>query len=294
MEQISPLLTLLMSVGVPILLLVIWTLVIRTFPVFLGEALVKRIQFGYDERLEETKAKHQERLATGTSSVDFLSSMQSDLRLKTIESAEILWKAILAVEREFSDLVFLLSFLYPHEFDSLFHKYDSGPLATVENYRDIKYTTDKIEHISSSPVEETRLFVGDRLWYLFFVLRAFHGRLGYLFHKSFEKNEYFDWRNDDVILSQLRQVLDDSAIEDARQDPDGGVPIIVSHLESEFLREATRVMSGSQALADSLSDIQATLAYGAQMARERQENRVNAEQGKESSQFQLRGKYNHR
>jgi len=273
LEDLSLWLVLGISIGGPTLLLFVWTLVIRTFPAVLGEGILKRIQFRYDVELEQNKAKHQERLATGTSSVDFLSSVQSDLRLKTIESAEILWKAILTVKKEFSDLVFLLSILNPDEFVSLFHKDDSGPLATVENYRDIKYTTDKIEHISSSQVEETRLFVGDRLWYLFFVLRAFHGRLGYLFYKSFGKNEYFDWRNDHVILGQLRQVLDDSAIEEAGQDPFSGVPTIVSHLESEFLREATRVMSGSQALADSLYDIQATLAYGAQMARESSELR---------------------
>ena len=294
MPDTSPWLTLLISIGVPVLLLLIWTLLIRTFPEVLGEALVKRIQFGYDARLEETKAKNQERLAAGTSSVEFLSSMQSELRMKTIGSAEILWRAILSLKDEFSDIVYHLTILYPEEINSFFHRNDRGPLARLENYRDFQYTTDKIERVLSQPVEETRLFVGDRLWYLFSATRAFYGRLGYLMHLSFENSEYCDWRKDDFILSQLRPLLDSAAIEDARQDPFGGVQILVSHLESEFLREATRVMSGSQGLADSLSDVQATLAYGAQMTRQMQENRIESEQNKSGDKFLLRGKNNRR
>ncbi|MXZ22717.1 MAG: hypothetical protein F4Y84_19320 [Caldilineaceae bacterium SB0665_bin_25] len=273
MEYVSPLLVLLITVGAPILLVLALTLLVRTFPEVLREALAKRIQHGFDVELEDTRAIHQERLATGTSSVSFLSSMQSELRVKTIESAEILWRAILSIKSEFSDLTYVLSILYPDEIRSNFRNGNLGLLARVEIYRDIECTTDKIERISTNQVEETRLFVGDRLWKLFFVFRAFHGRLGTLMQMSFERYEYLDWREDDFILWQLRQSLDDSAIESAKQDPFGGVQIVVSHLEFEFLREATRVMSGSQTLADSLADVQSTLAVGFQVAREIQEKR---------------------
>ncbi len=278
MEFVSPVLILVITVGAPILLVLALTLLVRTFPEVLREALAKRIQHGFDVELEETWAIHQERLATGTSSVSFLSSMQSELRVKTIESAESLWRAMLSIKNEYSDIVYLLSIFFPDEISAFLQKEERGPLARVENFRDFQFTTDTFERFTTVSIEETRLFVGDRLWYLFFAFRVFHGRLGYLMHKSFEEREYFDWRKDDHILSQLRPVLDDIAIEDARQDPFGGVQIIVSHLESEFLREATRVMSGSQALADSLSDVQSTLAYGAQMTKEIQENRMYAEQ----------------
>ena len=177
---------LLLSIGGPILLLFIWTLVVRTFPEVLGEALVKRIQFGYDVELEETKAELQESLATLKSSVDFLSSMKSELRKKEIESAEILWKAVIAVKDEFRDIVYLHSILHPKEVNSLLRKDDSGSLESVQDYRNRKFMIDKLERISILPVEETRLFVGDRLWYRFFVLRAFHGRLGVLMRQSFE------------------------------------------------------------------------------------------------------------
>lgn len=259
--------------GVQILILLAWTLVLRTFPRVLGEALVKRIQYGYDSKLEQTKAEFQESLETAKSSVDFLSSMQSELRFKVINSAEILWQAILSIKSEFSDLVFLQSFFYPDEINSFLHKDDGNHLASVRYYSERETVIDKLDGISPQSVEETRLFVGERLWYRFFAYRAYHGRLGYLMRKSFENGEYSDWRKDDFILSQLRPILDDAAIDDANQDPFGGTEIIVSHLEAEFLREATRVMSGSQALADSLADIRTTLLYGAQMTREKKENR---------------------
>jgi len=39
----------------------------------------------------------------------------------------------------------------------------------------------------------------------------------------------------------------------------GGFRQIVAHIEAQFLKEALRVMSGSQHLSDSLSDLQSTL-----------------------------------
>lgn len=263
----------LIVIGFQILIHLAWTIALRTFPHVLGEALVKGIQHGYDSKLEQTKAEFQESLETAKSSVDYLSSMQSELRFKVIDSAEILWKAILSTKSEFSDIVFLQSMFYPNEINSFLHDDDGNRLASVKYYSEPNTVIDKMERISPHPIEETRLFVGERLWYRFITYRAYHGRLGVLMRMSLENREYSDWRKDDFILSQLRPILDDSAIDDAIQDPFGGTEVIVSHLESEFLREATRVMSGSQALADSLSDIRTTLLSGAQMTRERKENR---------------------
>lgn len=266
------------SLALQAILLFIWTLLVRTIPAIIGNAFAKRIQHGYDVKLEHTKTELQESFETLRSSVDFLSSMQSELRVKVIESVEILWSAVRTVESEFSDVVGLHTFIYPAEINSFLEGEANGPLVLVDSYRDFDHISAKIDRIRALPIEESRLFVGERLWYLFFVFQAFHGRIGYLMHESIKRKKYVDWREDDFIVDQLKSILQNKVVESAKQDQFSGIHIIVSHLETEFLKEATRVMSGSQALADSLSDIQATVQFGVLSAKEMKARRVDAAQ----------------
>ena len=285
MESISAWLMPLVSVGASFLVLLVLTIVVRKLPEVLSEALVKRIQHTYDIRLEKTKAELQESLATLNSSVDLLSSMQSELRKKEIESAEILWKAVIAAKNEFYDLVYIHSIMYPEEITSSLREGDGGPLASVQGYRDNQFMVDKLARISVLPVEETRMFAGEHLWHRLFVFRAFLGRLGILMQESFAANTYVDWREDEFILSQLSTILEESAMESAKKDLLGGTETIVSSLESEFLQESYRVLSGSQAVSDSLPDFHATLMYGAQSTNEMRERGVGDVQSKIGSQL---------
>ena len=70
------------ELGLNAALLIVWTLVIRVFPSVLGTAFEKRIAHGYDNKLEKIKAEY----STLKTSVDFLSTTQSELRAKVIES----------------------------------------------------------------------------------------------------------------------------------------------------------------------------------------------------------------
>ena len=70
-----------------IFLQIVWTLIIRFFPKVLGAAFVKRIQHGYDVKLEKTKAELQANFSTLEISVGYLTAAQSELRSKIIESS---------------------------------------------------------------------------------------------------------------------------------------------------------------------------------------------------------------
>jgi hypothetical protein len=49
------------------------------------------------------------------------------------------------------------------------------------------------------------------------------------------------------------------AVKKVRESKFNGLADALSQLEAEFLHEATRVMSGSKAMADSLADVQALI-----------------------------------
>lgn len=86
-----------------------------------------------------------------------------------------------------------------------------------------------------------------------------HLRYGYLLSQSFERRQFADWRKDNGIGQLLKSVLDQSDITKMRAMELGGLAAAISRLEADFLHEATRVMSGSKAMADSLSDMHSIL-----------------------------------
>lgn len=120
---------------------------------------------------------------------------------------------------------------------------------------------EKMKRVDALATEKAKLFAGDRLWLIFYIIRAVHGQLASLVHRSFEQNQYVGWPDDKGVQSLLEAVLSKQVIDSAKGQQVQGLQMLIAHLEAEFLKEAARVMSGSQGFADSLSDLQATLQY---------------------------------
>ena len=240
---------------------ILWTLAIRTFPEVLGASFVGRIQHKYNLKLEQAKAELQASYSTLESSVHFLSSSQAELRSKTIESAEVLWRASMAAKNEFSDAVFIHQILTPEEIVESFETKDRRLDQIVGNYRDMENFHQKFERVNEHLTDQERLFAGDRLWLIFFYIRAIHGRVGFLVSKSYADGCHHDWRRDSFFGEHLERVLPRETISKSKSERIGGLGLIIAHLEAEFLKEATRVMSGSNRLAESLSDIEATISH---------------------------------
>jgi hypothetical protein len=247
-----------MTIGLIVLSQLILTLVLRTFPDFVGSALTKSLEHRFDLKLEKAKAEMQSAYSTLKTSVDFLSAGQAEHRLRTINAVEKLWNAILAVKEEFRDIVFVHMVMTPDEIGKVVQADpEHRLLGAAAKYRHEEHLHVKMDRIDRLAPEGERLFCGDRLWLIFFVTRAFCGRIGALMHISIIDRVYIDWREDEGVASQLMAIIPPTIITEAKQKPFFGVPMLLSYLEAEFLKEARRIMSGSQGLADSLSDIQA-------------------------------------
>ena len=83
----------------------------------------------------------------------------------------------------------------------------------------------------------------------------------YLIQWSFREKKYINWKTDSGMDSLLRWTLDAAVLKRAKDMEIGGLRDAVGHIKAAFLKEAVRVMSGSQHMADSLSDLQATLLH---------------------------------
>lgn len=246
-----------MVVVVAVVVNVAWTLLARTFPAVLTAKLTKGIEHGHATELSRLKADLDARYSTLKSSVDFLSASQSDLRTRAITSVESLWTAVLEIEREHSDLVFVDNIFVSEELRDFFA---SGRIKKhLADYSDTDVLAKKMERFVHLTSERERLFSGERLWLRFSTFCRAHGRMAVLAQFSFEKETYVDWRTDHLMNSILGAILPADVLERAKKRRLGGFREVTGHLKAEFLKEAIRVMSGSQHVADSLSDVQSTL-----------------------------------
>ena len=94
-------------------------------------------------------------------------------------------------------------------------------------------------------IPATRPFVSDRLWSLFFVVRAVYGRLAVLMGMSYQNKQYVDWTTDDLMNTLVSLVLTPEVIAEGKNRLGGFSDVICRNLETAFLEEARRVLDGN-------------------------------------------------
>ena len=249
-----------------VVLQLVGILLFRVFPSILGKSAVKYIEHQYARKLEQTKAELQASYSTLKTSVGFLSTTQAELRSKVIASTETLWGTVSAAEKEFGDIMLVDNIVLPNEVDEVLSGKSNNRFIrqTLEPYKDLQSYTEKLKRAEAIKTGSERLFVSARLWLVYSTILAVHGRFGFLMVKSLGKQQYVNWKDDHVMNSLLESCLPKTVIDGAKGKRLGGLQVAVAHLEGEFLKEAARVMSGSQGFADSLSGIHETMRYESQ------------------------------
>ena len=137
-----------------------------------------------------------------------ITSSQSLLQTRRLEAVDILWRAILALRDHFSFVTIFFSIFQPNEYSSAM----SNPTLSV-GLREIddNYITDCLKNIKD--LESQRPYLGETLWLLFFIYRAFLARLAYLVTLLNEGKEIKDWREDTGIRHHLAAVFDKDEFE---------------------------------------------------------------------------------
>ena len=243
-----------------IIVSLLWIIIIKMFPSIIGKSVEKYIQYRLDKRLEEFKSEIHASYSTVMKSADLISSLRTEIMPKFIESADTLWKNVISFKDKYGDLIFLDDILLPNEINeeitSRNNRYIWEILSKYENDTFINKQAIEISKLVSG---EQRLFVSDKLWVIYMTIYRVYGRFAWLTHWSIKENEYRNWKDDNAFLSILRVVLPENVIDDAKVQSAGGLRTILIHLEAKFLEEARMVMSGSDGLSQSFSDIQGML-----------------------------------
>lgn len=233
-------------------------IIFRLFPTTISKFVEKEIERRSDSKLERIKAELQGSYSTLRSSVDVLLASNSGVRPHIIDSVATLWSNIVAMREHCGGLLVFDSLFLPeeaqHAFSNRQDPQEQRILAFVSRHEDELSITDS--PFFGADLERHRLFSGDRAWLIFYAIRAVLGRAALLVSRSFKDGKFHDWRDDDPMHQLMGLVVPSEAIAEARMPSIGGLSKVLTRMEAEFLHEATRVMSGSKAMADSLADVQ--------------------------------------
>jgi hypothetical protein len=253
----------------------IWVLAIQLFPKLLGEVFLKSVEHRHNIKIEEMKAaltrensilvdrfkaNIEAAYSTLTSSVDFIAASQKDARVKMIDSVERLWSILLNLSKDFAPVIFIDTILLATEIDGgLRGGKGQSFVETLEPFRQQEAVFAKFENAGANDADKHRVFVSNKLWIVFFIMRALYGRAAMLITLSLKEQQYHDWRSDKVLGDLLANVLSADIVQGARQQPSQGLQVLIWQLEGQFLAEAAAIMSGVRSLADNLSEMQAAL-----------------------------------
>jgi hypothetical protein len=236
-------------------------ILLKLLPSAITKFVDKEIERRSDTKLEKIKGEIQGSYSTLKSSVDMLTASNSGLHPHIIETVTALWSLIVTMKRNFSGMVAFDSIVLASEASEAFQDEaaHTNLIAFVEKHRDEFKELAANGAILEPDLDKHRLFSGNRLWLIFYIIRAVYMRSSLLVARSFQTKDYVDWRKDDGIRQLLSAVLPETLVADVRARSLGGMSVAIDQLEARFLHEATRVMSGSRAVADSLADMQSIL-----------------------------------
>ena len=250
------------SLLVTALVVLAWTILIRAIPSIISKGIEQRIEHQNNKSLEQIKATLQASYSTVGTSVDFLSAAQPELRSKMIASVETLWESVLSFKDRYSELIFLDSILLTEEIEhDLKSRNQSFVWQIMQKYQEDSAFNELMTYQRKQSLESERLFVGDRLWVIFSTISRVYGRYGFLVHKSAREGGYLDWRKDKNFQSILLDVLSEDIVSAIKGKRFGGLRTAIAYLEAEFLKESSRVMSGSEGFSQALSDVQAAVKH---------------------------------
>lgn len=187
------------------------------------------------------------------SSIDRLLDQGIDkdgLSAKTTNAVELLWHTLGHIKEETSPALYFDALVHPKECDdALRGAVGEGPdnvRAMFEACRD-RYPLDRRDpaFVDNPSIDAVRPFVSDRLWSLYGTIRAIHVRLLILACWSYDRQQYIDWRDDEIVNRHLQQMFTHKEVAQIKARRLGAIDdIVVAKLDAEFLAEARRILEG--------------------------------------------------
>jgi hypothetical protein len=247
------------------------TVIATGLSVWIGKLIQARATIHWQRHADQKLADFQQHLDREKlrleSVLSHYSGLYSAAQEQRIDAARSVWSATLTIRETASGAIFFYTVLSENEYDNAISNPGFHAAITKTKIDDLAggYFTTLRE------IEKLRPLIGDHLWGIFSVYGSFSGRLVYRLREQAAKGHISAW-HDDKGIQQFIEALFTS---EEQKGIDLRTPLslqrVVWQIESKIVSECSRIVSGSAAMSESLSQtakIQSALeAYGMQNQR---------------------------
>jgi hypothetical protein len=177
---------------------------------------------------------------------DSLSKIYLSSNEKRISYLEKAWNGFLEVKSKTPSLVFLVyGILIRDEIINLPNTKNSHILDEIKNFKPNEFIF--IQSDISTELEKIRPFIGEKLWTIFSVYKAFLGRLTFLLQDGLVKGTVTYWQQDQSFINQiLGLVIQPNEIKKLMENDHTSFQNIINFLEYKALNEISEQVSGKR------------------------------------------------
>jgi hypothetical protein len=226
-----------------------WTVIIVGLVTWIGKLVAEKVTLKWKEQQQKEIETLRSQLARDhiimETAISSFSSGQRAVQEKKIQATETLWKHVLKIRKICQSVIFFFTILRPSEYNEVFAK--PNIKAMVSDVDD-----SVLDQISSNPenFESNRPFLGEKLWLLFFIYRAFLGRITFILVNGLKEGKIEDWKKDDGVHSLLKSILSNDQITAVTVESPNAMHNVITLLEAMLLEEISLIISGSKASKD--------------------------------------------
>lgn len=191
-----------------------WSVLVCGIAAWLGQLSAKRLilkwKTNQEKEVESLKEDlSRDRLLLQTALSNF-SSGRAAAHERRLDALQRTWEAIVNLKDRWGQAIFFYRILRPSEYNEIHH--DPKVRAMVA---DIDHETTSKAIDSTSDIEKLRPLIGEKTYILFFIYRAFIGRLANFVIQGKKGKVLPDWRSDDATQQLLSTVLTEDEIDEA-------------------------------------------------------------------------------
>lgn len=215
----------------------------------------------HQKELEEIKARFTVEESVRQMLTGSFSNAQTQVFERRLNYIEELWKAFYVLRDSMPSFLTYVDIILEDEYQEWIKRTD-----VQEVFGDL--SMEKITKMSKSltgDIEKVRPFVGEYLWSLYFVYRAFSFRLVVFIFMERQKDAPKYWKDDDGLKQILRSVLSESEFNSFTSKEIGSIQYVRTLMEGKFISQVEKIITGKASVQEGIEQAR-TIMLSAQQA----------------------------
>lgn len=223
-----------------------WVILLTGITAWIGTLITNRLNTKWkkdqDREIEELRSELSRSSSIVNTAVAMFSAGHQFSQERRLKAIEAMWSAMLGLRSYSSRAILPYVILVPSEYASALN--NSTLSSGISDYNELELAN-KVDEVSKI-VEPQRPFLGEQLWKMFYIYRAFLARLTWLVIKGREKGKLVPWQEDSGISELLSIVLSEEEIQTGKKQVGHGVLFLIDLLEAKILLEVGSLISGEK------------------------------------------------